>query len=192
VSNRLLAHLNPGAEILGDRHSAAGALDCGPANACDAPALGGCGRRSAHRATQPAGSGGGRPLRLINSVGVLHHLREAKAPETVGPSGPAQAHVGAGITFSCHAKRVRWENPHRNPAGTAETWCVADASQSAGGAWAGNCSRFAQRNNRLPAITKQRWALDTSSGATSPTMYLHPQRDDYDLTGCFASSKARG
>jgi len=76
--HRLPGASQPRGRNSGDRHQRR-SPGRGPANACDAPALVMWPPDLRIEQRKAAGSGGGRPFDLINSVGVLHHLREPGA-----------------------------------------------------------------------------------------------------------------
>ena len=183
VSTDYLCHLNPGAEILAVDISA-GALDVA--------------RERLRR------SGGAEQVRslcqeqrslldlddegcfdYINSVGVLHHLRDPLA----GLKALGQRLAPHGLMhLFLYADAGRWEI-HR----TQQALELLQAGIGAEGLRLGRelLSELPE-TNRLRRSHEQRWALDTHADANFADMYLHPQETSYDLEGLMGLIKSSG
>lgn len=176
VSTDYLAHLNPGAEILAVDISA-GALEVarerlrrsGGARHCSSLRL------EQRSLLELDGEG---PFDLINSVGVLHHLRQ---PEAGLQALAALLRPGGLLHLFLYADGGRWEI-HRVQRALTALDVVGDGE----GLRLGR-SLFQQlpETNRLRRHHEQRWALDTAADANFADMYLHPQETSYDLAGLF-------
>ncbi|WP_094554765.1 bifunctional 2-polyprenyl-6-hydroxyphenol methylase/3-demethylubiquinol 3-O-methyltransferase UbiG [Synechococcus sp. 1G10] len=176
VSTDYLAHLNPGAEILAVDISS-GALEVARERLRRS---GGARHCSSLRIEQRSlldlkGEG---PFELINSVGVLHHLREPEAglqalAELLSPGGL--------LHLFLYANGGRWEI-HRVQRALTALEVIGDGD----GLRLGR-ALFEQLpgTNRLRRHHEQRWALDTGADANFADMYLHPQETSYDLEGLF-------
>jgi SAM-dependent methyltransferase len=183
VSTDYLCHLNPGAEILAVDISA-GALDV-----------------ARERLRRSGGAEQVRSLRqeqrslldlqdegvfdYINSVGVLHHLRDPLA----GLKALGQRLAPQGILhLFLYADAGRWEI-HR----TQKALELLDAGTGSDGLRLGR-ELFSDlpETNRLRRTHDQRWALDTQADANFADMYLHPQETSYDLGRLMALIKASG
>ena len=183
VSTDYLCHLNPGAEILAVDISA-GALDV-----------------ARERLRRSGGAEQVRSLRqeqrslldlqdegvfdYINSVGVLHHLRDPLA----GLKALGQRLAPQGILhLFLYADAGRWEI-HR----TQKALELLDAGTGSDGLRLGR-ELFSDlpETNRLRRTHDQRWALDTHADANFADMYLHPQETSYDLGRLMALIKASG
>ena len=171
VSTDYLAHLNPGAEIL--------AVDISPGTLEVARER--CRRSGAFEQAQLrienrslldlAGEG---PFDYINSVGVLHHLRQ---PES-GLKALAQLlKPGALLHLFLYADGGRWEI-HR----TQRALTAMGVGTGAEGLRLGR-QLFMElpEQNRLRRHHEQRWAIDCAADANFADMYLHPQETSYNL-----------
>jgi SAM-dependent methyltransferase len=176
VSTDYLAHLNPGSEILAVDISA-GAL----AVARERLRRSGGDQRSGVRIEQRsllelAGEG---PFNYINSVGVLHHLRE---PQAGLAALAALLKPGALLHLFLYADGGRWEI-HRSQRALG----LLGVGTGEQGLRLGR-QLFEQlpEANRLGRHHKERWALDTAADANFADMYLHPQETSYNLASLFA------
>ncbi len=183
VSTDYLCHLNPGAEILAVDISA-GALDV-----------------ARERLRRSGGAEQVRSLRqeqrslldlddegcfdYINSVGVLHHLRDPLA----GLKALGQRLAPHGLLhLFLYADAGRWEI-HR----TQQALALLEAGIGADGLRLGRelLSELPE-TNRLRRTHEQRWAIDTHADANFADMYLHPQETSYDLERLMALIKSSG
>ena len=172
VSTDYLCHLNPGAEVLAVDISA-GALDV-----------------ARERLRRSGGAEQVQSLRqeqrslldlddegcfdYINSVGVLHHLRDPLA----GLKALGQRLAPHGLLhLFLYADAGRWEI-HR----TQKVLELLEAGIGADGLRLGRelLSELPE-TNRLRRTHEQRWAIDTHADANFADMYLHPQETSYDL-----------
>jgi SAM-dependent methyltransferase len=176
VSTDYLALLNPGSEILAVDISA-GAL----AVARERLRRSGAHQRSGVRIEQRsllelAGEG---PFDYINSVGVLHHLRE---PQAGLAALAALLKPGALLHLFLYADGGRWEI-HRSQRALG----LLGVGTGEQGLRLGR-QLFEQlpEANRLGRHHKERWALDTAADANFADMYLHPQETSYNLASLFA------
>jgi SAM-dependent methyltransferase len=171
VSTDYLAHLNPGAEILAVDISA-GTLEVARERL----------RRSGgHEQAQVRIENrslleleGEGPFDYINSVGVLHHLREPEA----GLRALAQLlKPGALLHLFLYADGGRWEI-HR----TQRALTVLGVGTGEQGLRLGR-QLFTElpEHNRLRRHHEQRWAIDCAADANFADMYLHPQETSYNL-----------
>ena len=183
VSTDYLCHLNPGAEVLAVDISA-GALDV-----------------ARERLRRSGGAEQVRSLRqeqrslldledegcfdYINSVGVLHHLRDPLA----GLKALGQRLAPQGLLhLFLYADAGRWEI-HR----TQQALKLLDAGIGADGLRLGReLLSDLPETNRLRRTHEQRWALDTHADANFADMYLHPQETSYDLERLMALIKSSG
>ena len=171
VSTDYLAHLNPGAEILAVDISS-GTLEVARERL----------RRSgAHEQAQVRIENlslleleGEGPFDYINSVGVLHHLRE---PEAGLRALAKLLKPGALLHLFLYADGGRWEI-HR----TQRALTSMGVGTGAEGLKLGRLL-FAElpEQNRLRRHHEQRWALDCAADANFADMYLHPQETSYNL-----------
>jgi len=183
VSTDYLCHLNPGADVLAVDISA-GALEV-----------------ARERLRRSGGAEQVQSLRqeqrslldlddegcfdYINSVGVLHHLRDPLA----GLKALGQRLAPQGILhLFLYADAGRWEI-HR----TQKALELLDAGTGSDGLRLGR-ELFSDlpETNRLRRTHDQRWALDTQADANFADMYLHPQETSYDLGRLMALIKASG
>ena len=183
VSTDYLCHLNPGSSVLAVDISA-GALEVARERT----------RRSgAAKAVRElrieqrslldlAGEG---PFDYINSVGVLHHLRE---PEAGLKSLAGLLRPGGLLHLFLYADGGRWEI-HR----TQRALALLGAGSGAEGLRLGRrLLNELPAENRLRRHHEERWALDTASDANFTDMYLHPQETSYDLARLFGLIEAGG
>jgi SAM-dependent methyltransferase len=183
VSTDYLCHLNPGAEVLAVDISS-GALDV-----------------ARERLRRSGGAEQVQSLRqeqrslldledegcfdYINSVGVLHHLRDPLA----GLKALGQRLAPEGLLhLFLYADAGRWEI-HR----TQQALELLEAGTGADGLRLGReLLSDLPETNRLRRTHEQRWALDTQADANFADMYLHPQETSYDLEGLMALIKSSG
>ena len=176
VSTDYLAHLNPGAEIL--------AVDISPGTLEVA-------RRRLERSGGARAAGslrieqrslldlqGEGPFDLINSVGVLHHLRQ---PEAGLKALAALLRPGGLLHLFLYADGGRWEI-HRVQAALSLMGVHGDGEGLRLGRQLFDALPPA---NRLRLHHEQRWALDTAADANFADMYLHPQETSYDIKRLF-------
>ena len=119
------------------------------------------------------------PFDYINSVGVLHHLREPEA----GLQALARLLSPGGLLhLFLYADGGRWEI-HRSQRALG----LLGVGTGAEGLRLGR-HLFAAlpETNRLRRHHEQRWALDTAADANFADMYLHPQETSYNLERLFA------
>jgi SAM-dependent methyltransferase len=183
VSTDYLCHLNPGAEVLAVDISA-GALDV-----------------ARERLRRSGGAEQVQSLRqeqrslldledegcfdYINSVGVLHHLRDPLA----GLKALGQRLAPHGLLhLFLYADAGRWEI-HR----TQKVLELLEAGIGADGLRLGRelLSELPE-TNRLRRTHEQRWAIDTHADANFADMYLHPQETSYDLERLMALIESSG
>ena len=174
VSTDYLCHLNPGASVL--------AIDISPgalAVARERTRRSGAGDRVADLRLEQrslldlAGEG---PFDHINSVGVLHHLRDPEAglralAERLAPDGL--------IHLFLYAEGGRWEIRR-----TQRALGLLGAEPGEEGVRLGReLLGSLPPDNRLRQHHERRWALDTAAEANFADMYLHPQETVYDVAG---------
>ncbi|MFO0017469.1 MAG: class I SAM-dependent methyltransferase [Synechococcaceae cyanobacterium] len=176
VSSDYLCHLNPGSSVLAVDISA-GAL---------AVARERCARSGA--ATQVkelrleqrslldlAGEG---PFDHINSVGVLHHLRD---PEAGLNALASLLRPGGLLHLFLYADAGRWEIQR-----TQRALALLEVGSGTEGLRLGRALfQELPETNRIRRHHEQRWALDTNADANFADMYLHPQETSYNLEGLF-------
>ena len=177
VSSDYLCHLNPGSSLLAVDISS-GALSVARER------LGRSGaaaqvrelRLEQRSLLELQGEG---PFDYINSVGVLHHLRQPEA----GLSALAGLLAPAGVLhLFLYADGGRWEI-HR----TQRALALLEAGSGAEGLRLGRrLLAELPPDNRLRRHHEQRWALDTAADANFADMYLHPQETSYNLERLFA------
>ena len=183
VSTDYLCHLNPGADVLAVDISA-GALEV-----------------ARERLRRSGGAEQVQSLRqeqrslldlddegcfdYINSVGVLHHLRDPLA----GLKALGQRLAPHGLLhLFLYADAGRWEI-HR----TQKVLELLEAGVGADGLRLGRelLSELPE-TNRLRRTHEQRWAIDTHADANFADMYLHPQETSYDLERLMALIESSG
>ena len=171
VSTDYLAHLNPGAEIL--------AVDISPGTLEVARERlrrsGGCEQASVRIENRSLlelqGEG---PFDYINSVGVLHHLRQPEAglralAELLRPGGL--------LHLFLYADGGRWEIHRSQRALTALGVGTGEEGLRLGR----RLFNELPEHNRLRRHHEQRWAIDCAADANFADMYLHPQETSYNL-----------
>jgi SAM-dependent methyltransferase len=172
VSTDYLCHLNPGASVLAVDISA-GALKV----ACERTRRSGAAAQVAELRIEQrslldlAGEG---PFDYINSVGVLHHLREPQAglkalAGLLRPSGL--------LHLFLYADGGRWEIHRTQRALTTLGVGTGEEGLQLGRRLLAELPE----SNRLRRHHEQRWALDTAADANFADMYLHPQETSYNL-----------
>ena len=172
VSTDYLCHLNPGSAVLAVDISA-GALEVARQRtrrsgaAAQVEEL----RIEQRSLLDLAGEG---PFDYINSVGVLHHLRE---PEQGLGALAGLLRPGGFVHLFLYADGGRWEI-HR----TQRALALLGAGTDGAGLHLGR-QLLAQlpETNRLRRHHEQRWALDTAADANFADMYLHPQETSYNI-----------
>ena len=177
VSTDYLCHLNPGSAVLAVDISA-GALEVARQRtrrsgaAAQVEEL----RIEQRSLLDLAGEG---PFDYINSVGVLHHLRE---PEQGLGALAGLLRPGGLVHLFLYADGGRWEI-HR----TQRALALLGAGTDEAGLHLGR-QLLAQlpETNRLRRHHEQRWALDTAADANFADMYLHPQETSYNIEGLLA------
>lgn len=183
VSTDYLCHLNPGAKVLAVDISA-GALEVarerlqrsGGADQVDDL------RQEQRSLLDLEGEG---PFDYINSVGVLHHLREPLAGLKALGSLLAE---GGLLHLFLYAKGGRWEI-HR----TQRALTRLGTGTGAEGLRLGrDLFQVLPETNRLRLNHEQRWRIDTEADANFADMYLHPQETSYDLSSLFLLIEAAG
>ena len=183
VSTDYLCHLNQGAEVLAVDISA-GALEIArerlrrSGGAEQVREL----RQEQRSLLDLSGEG---PFDYINSVGVLHHLREPLAGLKALASLLAE---GGLIHLFLYADGGRWEI-HR----TQSALLRLGAGNGADGLRLGReLFQVLPEGNRLRQNHEQRWLIDTAADSNFADMYLHPQETSYDLTRLFSLIDAAG
>ena len=183
VSTDYLCHLNPGAEVLAVDISA-GALELARerlrrSGAADQVK----GLRQEQRSLLDLQGEG--PFDYINSVGVLHHLREPL--KGLKALGSLLADTGL-IHLFLYADAGRWEI-HR----TQRALSRLGAGCGAEGLRLGReLFEVLPEGNRLRQNHEQRWLIDTAADSNFADMYLHPQETSYDLSRLFGLIDAAG
>ncbi len=172
VSTDYLCHLNPGSSVLAVDISA-GALEVARERS----------RRSGAAAQvrelrieqrsllDLAGEG---PFDYINSVGVLHHLRE---PEAGLRALAGLLRPGGLLHLFLYADGGRWEI-HRTQRALA---LLGVGTGDQGLRLGRQLLAELPETNRLRRHHEQRWAVDTTADANFADMYLHPQETSYNL-----------
>jgi len=183
VSTDYLCHLNPGSSVLAVDISA-GALEVARERT----------RRSgAAKAVRElrieqrslldlAGEG---PFDYINSVGVLHHLRE---PEAGLQSLAGLLRPGGLLHLFLYADGGRWEI-HRTQRALAR---LAVGSGDEGLRLGRQLLAELPEGNRLRQHHERRWIVDTAADANFADMYLHPQETSYNLDRLLAFVASAG
>ena len=183
VSTDYLCHLNPGADVVGVDISD-GAL------AVAQERLKRSGARQAVRSLRQEQRslldlGDETPFDYINSVGVLHHLREPEA----GLAALAKLLAPQGLLhLFLYADAGRWEI-HR----TQKALTLLQAGTGGDGLRLGReLFETLPESNRLRRHHEQRWAVDCAPDANFADMYLHPQETSYNLERLFAFIEIAG
>ncbi|MBM5785639.1 MAG: methyltransferase [Cyanobacteria bacterium K_DeepCast_35m_m1_288] len=171
VSTDYLAHLNPGAEIL--------AVDISPGTLEVARER--LRRSGGHEQAQVRIENRSLleledegPFDYINSVGVLHHLRQ---PEAGLKALAALLKPGALLHLFLYADGGRWEIHRTQRALTAMGVGTRDEGLRLGRQLLAELPE----HNRLRRHHEQRWAIDCAADANFADMYLHPQETSYNL-----------
>ncbi len=171
VSTDYLAHLNPGAEIL--------AVDISPGTLEVARER--LRRSGGHEQAQVRLENRSLleledegPFDYINSVGVLHHLRQ---PEAGLKALAALLKPGALLHLFLYADGGRWEIHRTQRALTAMGVGTGDEGLRLGRQLLAELPE----HNRLRRHHEQRWAIDCAADANFADMYLHPQETSYNL-----------
>ena len=183
VSTDYLCHLNPGADVVGVDISD-GAL------AVAQERLKRSGARQVVRSLRQERRslldlGDETPFDYINSVGVLHHLREPEA----GLAALAKLLAPQGLLhLFLYADAGRWEI-HR----TQKALTLLQAGTGGDGLRLGReLFETLPESNRLRRHHEQRWAVDCAPDANFADMYLHPQETSYNLERLFAFIRTAG
>ena len=183
VSTDYLCHLNPGSSVLAVDISG-GALEVARERT----------RRSgAAKAVRElrieqrslldlAGEG---PFDYINSVGVLHHLRE---PEAGLQSLAGLLRPGGLLHLFLYADGGRWEI-HRTQRALTR---LAVGSGEEGLRLGRQLLAELPEGNRLRQHHERRWIVDTAADANFADMYLHPQETSYNLERLLAFVASAG
>ena len=183
VSTDYLCHLNPGADVVGVDISD-GALTVARERLERSGA-----RQEVRSLRQQQRSlldlGDEAPFDYINSVGVLHHLREPEA----GLSALAGLLAPEGLLhLFLYADAGRWEI-HR----TQKALTLLQAGTGGDGLRLGrNLFETLPESNRLRCHHERRWAVDCAPDANFADMYLHPQETSYDLERLFSFIETAG
>ena len=183
VSTDYLCHLNPGSSVLAVDISA-GALEVarertrrsGAAQAVREL------RIEQRSLLDLAGEG---PFDYINSVGVLHHLRE---PEAGLQSLAGLLRPGGLLHLFLYADGGRWEI-HRTQRALAR---LAAGSGAEGLRLGRQLLAELPEGNRLRQHHERRWIVDTAADANFADMYLHPQETSYNLDRLLAFVASAG
>lgn len=183
VSSDYLCHLNPGSSVLAVDISG-GALAvarerCARSGAADQVTELRLEQRSL---LDLAGEG---PFDHINSVGVLHHLRD---PEAGLNALASLLRPGGLLHLFLYADAGRWEIQR-----TQRALALLGVGNGAEGLRLGR-ALFEElpETNRIRRHHEQRWALDTRADANFADMYLHPQETSYNLDRLFGFIAAAG
>lgn len=172
VSTDYLCHLNPGSSVLAVDISA-GALQV----AHERCRRSGAARqvselRIEQRSLLDLDDEG--PFDYINSVGVLHHLRQPQA----GLAALAERlRPGGVLHLFLYADGGRWEIQRTQRALALLGVGTGDEGLRLGR----QLLATLPESNRLRRHHEQRWALDTTADANFADMYLHPQECSYSI-----------
>jgi len=171
VSTDYLAHLNPGAEILAVDISP-GTLEVARERLRRSGGHDQASVRIENRSLLELDGEG--PFDYINSVGVLHHLRE---PEAGLRALAALLRPGALLHLFLYADGGRWEIHRSQRALTALGVGCGEQGLRLGR------QLFSElpEHNRLRRHHEQRWAIDCAADANFADMYLHPQETSYTI-----------
>ena len=183
VSTDYLCHLNPGAEVLAVDISS-GALELARERLRRSAAVDQVRelRQEQRSLLDLEGEG---PFDYINSVGVLHHLREPLAGLKALAALLAE---GGLIHLFLYADGGRWEI-HRSQ----NALLRLGAGSGAEGLRLGReLFQVLPEDNRLRQNHEKRWLIDTAADSNFADMYLHPQETSYNLTRLFALIEAAG
>jgi len=125
------------------------------------------------------------PFDYINSVGVLHHLRE---PEAGLQSLAGLLRPGGLLHLFLYADGGRWEI-HRTQRALAR---LAAGSGAEGLRLGRQLLAELPEGNRLRQHHERRWIVDTAADANFADMYLHPQETSYNLDRLLAFVASAG
>ena len=182
-STDYLCHLNPGAEVVAVDISD-GALAVARERLERSAA-----RQAVRSLRQEQRSlldlGDETPFDYINSVGVLHHLREPEA----GLAALADLLAPQGLLhLFLYADAGRWEI-HR----TQKALMLLQAGTGGDGLRLGReLFETLPESNRLRRHHEQRWSVDCAPDANFADMYLHPQETSYSIERLFAFIETAG
>jgi len=171
VSTDYLAHLNPGAEILAVDISP-GTLEVARERLRRSGGLQQASVRLENRSLLELQGEG--PFDYINSVGVLHHLRE---PEAGLRALADLLRPGGLLHLFLYADGGRWEIHRTQRALTALGVGTGEQGLRLGR----RLFTDLPEANRLRRHHEQRWAIDCAADANFADMYLHPQETSYNL-----------
>jgi SAM-dependent methyltransferase len=171
VSTDYLAHLNPGSEILAVDISP-GTLEVARERVRRSGGYQQAQVRIENRSLLELDGEG--PFDYINSVGVLHHLRE---PEAGLKALAALLKPGALLHLFLYADGGRWEIHRTQRALTAMGVGTGEEGLRLGR----QLLAALPEHNRLRRHHEQRWAIDCAADANFADMYLHPQETSYNL-----------
>jgi len=181
VSSDYLCHLNPGSSLLAVDISA-GALAVARERLRRSGAAAAVAELRLEQRSLLELQGEGR-FDYINSVGVLHHLRQPEA----GLRALAELLAPAGVLhLFLYADGGRWEIQRSQRA----LALLGVGSGAAGLQLGRQLFQELPADNRLRQRHERRWALDTSADANFADMYLHPQETSYSLSTLFALLEA--
>jgi SAM-dependent methyltransferase len=183
VSTDYLCHLNPGASLLAVDISA-GALELARERTRRSGAAARVRQLRIEQRSLLDLEGEG-PFDYINSVGVLHHLRE---PEAGLRALAGLLRPGGLLHLFLYADGGRWEI-HRTQRSLTRLGVGGDAEGLRLGR---QLLADLPETNRLRRHHEQRWALDTAADANFADMYLHPQETSYNLERLLAFVAAAG
>jgi SAM-dependent methyltransferase len=183
VSTDYLCHLNPGAEVVAVDISD-GALAVARERLERSEARQGV-RSLRQEQRSLLDLGDETPFDYINSVGVLHHLREPEA----GLAALADLLAPQGLLhLFLYADAGRWEI-HR----TQKALTVAPGrNRRRWPAFGPDLFETLPESNRLRRHHEQRWSVDCAPDANFADMYLHPQETSYNLERLFAFIETAG
>jgi SAM-dependent methyltransferase len=183
VSTDYLCHLNPGAEVVAVDISD-GALAVARERLERSEARQGV-RSLRQEQRSLLDLGDETPFDYINSVGVLHHLREPEA----GLAALADLLAPQGLLhLFLYADAGRWEI-HR----TQKALTLLQAGTGGEALRLGrDLFETLPESNRLRRHHEQRWSVDCAPDANFADMYLHPQETSYNLERLFAFIETAG
>jgi SAM-dependent methyltransferase len=183
VSTDYLCHLNPGSSVLAVDISA-GALEVARERTRRSGAAKAVRElRIEQRSLLDLAAEG--PFDYINSVGVLHHLRE---PEAGLQSLAGLLRPGGLLHLFLYADGGRWEI-HRTQRALAR---LAVGSGAEGLRLGRQLLAELPEGNRLRQHHERRWIVDTAADANFADMYLHPQETSYNLDRLLAFVASAG
>ena len=183
VSTDYLCHLNPGAEVVAVDISDGALAVARERLERSAARQGVRSLRQEQRSLLDLGDE--TPFDYINSVGVLHHLREPEA----GLAALADLLAPQGLLhLFLYADAGRWEI-HR----TQKALMLLQAGTGGDGLRLGReLFETLPESNRLRRPHEQRWSVDCAPDANFADMYLHPQETSYSIERLFAFIETAG